>query len=204
MIRTEAIKAGGLETAGRSSSFNTAWRLHCILFGHHVNNRAFGENREAHRRCRCGEEFLREDRAVTRIAHVLSCFFLGHTYLKACERDCHHEYVCSRCGHPLLFKSEESPYARKGGFKKRVRYLCNLSGHSVHTVTERHGLVEYACFCGHSFLKAERHRARVTHTLVCFVAGHFVHFVERRNGYGEYLCRYCGHTFCFVVKDDVA
>lgn len=175
-----------------------------MLFGHQVNNRAFGENREAQKRCRCGEEFLREDGSATRIAHILSCFFLGHTYLKACERDNHSEYVCSSCGHPLLFRYGQSLYARKEGFKKKVRYLCNLFGHSVHAVTERHGLVEYACGCGHSFLKAERQATRITHTPVCFFAGHFVYFVGRRGCYGEYLCRYCGHTFCFLVKDDVA
>ncbi len=38
-------------------------------------------------------------------------------------------------------------------FKKKVRYLCGLFGHRVRHVTTRDGYEEFACFCGHSFLK---------------------------------------------------
>lgn len=114
------------------------------------------------------------------------------------ERDGHNEYVCVRCGHPLLFTCADDPWAESRIFAKKVRYLCGLFGHRVHRVTGRDGFVEYACFCGHSFLKSEDSLPRVTHPLVCVVSGHFVRYVSRRAGFAEYVCRHCGHPFCFA------
>jgi DNA-directed RNA polymerase subunit RPC12/RpoP len=134
------------------------------------------------------------------VTHTVSCFVFGHNYIQIAERAGHHEYVCSRCGHPLLFAIEHDPYARQGAFRKKVRYRCNLFGHHVHHVTERHGFTEYACHCGHSFLKEDAGKEVVKHPLVCLFSGHYVSFTESRGGYDEYRCRNCGHTFYFVVS----
>jgi DNA-directed RNA polymerase subunit RPC12/RpoP len=172
----------------------------CALFGHQVDNVAFERMRGGAKRCRCGETFLYEHGAETRISHTVSCFLFGHHYVKAGARDGHHEYVCFPCGHPLLFEAARDPYAQQETFCKKVRYLCNLFGHRVHRVAERQELTEYACDCGHSFLRREKNIDTVKHPLVCLLAGHFVRFVERRGHYAEYLCRHCGHTFCFVAR----
>ncbi len=188
----------------RSSDNRSLWqfwqRLLCALFGHHVDNLAFEASQTGARHCRCGEEFLHEDCAVTRIRHNVSCFLFGHRYVMTGERDGHHEYVCFPCGHPLLFEKGRDPYVRRKRFSKKVRYLCNLFGHRVRRVAQRRGLTEYACDCGHSFLKREQHAEVVKHPLTCLFAGHSVRFVERRGSFAEYLCGHCGHTFCFVVN----
>lgn len=77
---------------------------------------------------------------------------------------------------------------------------CAILGHEMDNRTlagdgPRHGLTEYACGCGHSFLLAPRGLARVTHPLICAVSGHRVVFVERRQAYREHRCVDCGHTF---------
>jgi DNA-directed RNA polymerase subunit RPC12/RpoP len=187
-MSTCAIPRAAMEARG--------WRIGCELLGHQVDNRRFAGSTE--KRCPCGERILAEDGSQTHVRHTLSCFFRHHTYVKSGERDGHDEYMCVRCGHPLLFRSGASVYAGLSGFRKRVRYLCGLFGHSVHRVTERGGLVEYACFCGHSFLRPRAGLDRITHPLVCVAAGHFVRFVERRDGYAEHVCRNCGHTFGFT------
>ncbi|MBI2066858.1 MAG: hypothetical protein HYT77_02455 [Deltaproteobacteria bacterium] len=130
------------------------------------------------------------------IWHVVSCFFSGHTYQEVGFREGHREYVCGRCGHPLLLtESQESPGK---SFKKRVRYLCNFFGHKeVHKVSSRKGMTEYACRCGHSFLKKESDLKEVKHPAICFFVGHYIRFVEERFAKNEYLCRNCGHTFLF-------
>ena len=63
--------------------------------------------------------------------------------------------MCVRCGHPLLFHEDVDPYTTRLTFQKKVRYLCGLFGHRVDTVATRDGFVEYACHCGHTFLRAE-------------------------------------------------
>jgi hypothetical protein len=170
--------------------------LRCLLFGHDVDNRRFAA--EDAMRCRCGLPIAR-DGTDNRVGHTLSCFVLGHHYERIGERDGHNEYVCLDCGHPLLFASDDDPYDTSAEFAKRVRYSCNLLGHEVRKVTERHGSVEYACRCGHTFLKPERGLTRVTHPPICTIAGHFITFVERRAGFDEFVCRNCGHTFCFTA-----
>jgi len=172
-------------------------RLTCKLIGHQVIH-LFSATKSANRNCACGVSFLAEDETETRVRHHVSCFLGGHSYIKMCERDGHREYVCVQCGHPLLFAAQTSAYAQRETFRKKVRYLCNLFGHRVHSVAERDGLVEYACDCGHSFLKRRQVEDKITHPLVCLFSGHFIRFVTRRAGYSEYLCRNCGHTFCFI------
>jgi len=147
-------------------------------------------------RCGCGAAVLAPG-AESRIRHVVTCFLFGHSYVELGEREGHQEYTCTVCGHPLLFAVGENPYRGRRRFTKKVRYLCNLLGHAVHGVTVRAGRTEYACRCGHTFLKREASLEKVTHPLVCLFAGHFIQFVEERRGHAEYSCRNCGHTFCF-------
>jgi hypothetical protein len=114
------------------------------------------------------------------------------------DRDGHHEYACVKCGHPLLFRANRDPYAQSVQFDKKVRYLCGLFGHRVHRVTQRDGFVEYACHCGHTFLKPDAGLSVVRHPFLCVASGHRVRHVTSRAGYGEYVCRDCGHPFCFA------
>jgi hypothetical protein len=172
----------------------------CVLFGHQVDNRRFAKEEGRPRRCPCGTPILHEDGSETRVRHTLSCFLRHHTYVRSGKRDGHQEYVCTRCGHPLLFRTGAGPYAALEAFRKKVRYLCNLFGHDVHPVAERHGLHEYACACGHSFLRRQAGLRRATHPPICTLLGHFIRFTERRGGFAEHFCRNCGHTFSFVAS----
>lgn len=176
-------------------------KLLCAMFGHKVNNHVFQTSNDSHRQCACGVEFLQQNKRETRISHTVSCFLFGHDYKRMCARDGHIEFVCEQCGHPLLFEAAQSTYAGQNAFHKKVRYLCNLFGHRVHTVTERDGFTEYACGCGHTFLKRERDRSFIKHPPVCLFAGHFVSYVTSRANYAEFLCRNCGHTFCFTTNN---
>jgi hypothetical protein len=176
-------------------------RLACKLWGHHVDNRSFRQKTDAQRSCRCGERYLTTDGSHTRVRHTLSCFLGHHTYVRMADRHAHHEYACLQCGHPLMFAGDDDPYATAAIFKKKVRYLCGLFGHRVHRVASRDGFVEYACHCGHSFLKSEAPIKVIRHPLVCVVAGHFVRYVASRAGYAEYVCRNCGHPFCFADSE---
>jgi hypothetical protein len=173
-------------------------KLSCSLFGHKVSNVAFAETRGETKYCPCGVKYL-EPHTETRVSHTVSCFLFGHSYIRIAERAGHNEYVCEQCGHPLLFVKEHDPYEDRPTFIKKVRYLCNLFGHRVHDVTGRNGYQEYACDCGHSFLKPEAGRRFVKHPPICLFAGHYLRVTERRGNYNEYLCRNCGHTFYFVV-----
>ena len=183
-------------------------KLSCAVWGHHVDNHRFKASVGAQRRCRCGADYLAEDRSITRVRHTLSCFLGKHQYEKLAERDGCHEYVCVQCGHPLLFDAERDPYAAAPTFKKKVRYLCGVFGHRVRHVTTRDCFEEYACFCGHSFLKEIYKPKGVTspdpkvirHPAICVVSGHFIHFLTRRSGFAEYVCVSCGHPFCFALK----
>lgn len=171
-------------------------RLRCRLFGHRVHNRAFFEH--GHACTRCHEPIL-EHGATTRVGHTLSCFLNVHTYDLLAERDGHREYVCVRCGHPLLFRLDEDPYGAEP-FTKKVRYFCSLFGHDVHHVATREGQEEYACGCGHSFLKWDDALSHITHPLVCFFQGHRIEWFANRGMLDEYVCRDCGHPFCFTDR----
>ena len=173
-------------------------RASCKLWGHHVDNRVFRSKTAGDRHCRCGAEYLGEDRSATRVRHTLKCFLRHHTYRRLADRDGCHEYVCIVCGHPLLFREENDPYDWKPQFDKKVRYLCGLFGHRVEHVTFRDGLIEYACHCGHTFLKSGKALTVIKHPAVCVTTGHYVQFVTRRDGFAEYVCRNCGHPFCFA------
>ena len=164
----------------------------CALFGHEVDGRT-------RTYCRCGAAILAEDPTETRIRHNVTCFLSGHDYVPVGERHGHREYACVACGHPLLFEVGRDPYADCSRYRKRVRYFCKLFGHRVHAVVDRADKTEYACFCGHTFLRSERGATTVRHPPLCLFAGHFVRFVERRAGHAEYVCRRCGHTFAFSV-----
>jgi len=123
----------------------------------------------------------------------MACAILGHEMdNRTLAGDARHPR-CGRCREPFLHEDGGVTHTRHvlGCF----RYLCNLFGHHVHAVGERHGLTEYACGCGHSFLLAPRGLAKVTHPLICTVSGHRVVFVERREAYREHRCVDCGHTF---------
>jgi DNA-directed RNA polymerase subunit RPC12/RpoP len=183
-------------------------RLSCAVWGHHVDNHVFKTSANGHRQCRCGSHYLPEDRSTTRVRHTLSCFLGKHHYEKLADRDGCHEYVCTQCGHPLLFAAEDDPYATSATFMKKVRYLCGLFGHRVRHVTTREGYEEFACFCGHSFLK-EIYKPQgrtspdpkvIRHPAICVISGHFIQFLARRGGYAEYVCRNCGHPFCFAYN----
>jgi hypothetical protein len=80
----------------------------------------------------------------------------------------------------------------------RPSHVRGLFGHKVVRVTERDGFVEYACFCGHSFLRSETSLSIVRHPPICVVAGHRITYVGERAGFSEYVCRDCGHPFCFA------
>lgn len=175
-------------------------RFSCALFGHEVDNHRFEAEAPA-KSCGCGRAILHEDGSETRTRHTLSCFLGHHSYVRVGTRHGHNEYMCRQCGHPLLFEVGSDPHASVAAFEKRVRYLCGLFGHRVHVVTERAALTEYACGCGHTFLREARGLKTVTHPPICVVLGHFVRFVERRSGYAEHCCRNCGHTFGFRTPE---
>ena len=174
-------------------------RAICAGFGHDVGTATWIAARQE-RVCRCGVAILAEDGRESRIRHNVACFIFGHRYVRLGERHGHNEYACVCCGHPLLFRQGSDSYAQESAFRKKVRYFCNLFGHQVHRVSARGNFTEYACACGHSFLKPLKNLRTITHPLVCLLLGHFVGFVERRNGFAEYLCRNCGHTFCLAVR----
>ena len=188
------------QVTGRGWLRRAFLRASCTLWGHHVDNRVFRTAATDSRHCRCGAAYLDEDRSVTRVRHTLKCFLRHHTYRRLVDRDGYHEYVCVVCGHPLLFREDRDPYDRKPLFEKRVRYLCGLFGHRVERVTARDTFTEYACHCGHTFLKAEEDLTLIQHPAVCVTNGHYVRFVARRNGFAEYVCRNCGHPFCFADR----
>jgi hypothetical protein len=177
---------------------NVLARASCLIWGHAVDNRVFSASDRVNRRCRCGRDYLAEDGTFTRVRHTLSCFLRHHTYVRLTDRQGHHEYVCVRCGHPLVFDAREDRFAKRSTFDKKVRYACGLVGHRVHRVTERDGFIEYTCFCGHSFLKSQRAGQKIRHPLICFFTAHRIRFVSRRRGYAEFVCRDCGHPFCFA------
>ena len=170
----------------------------CVLFGHRVNHTKIAGDPGAP--CaRCGGAILDLGKAVSHVSHTLSCFFGRHHYVHVGSRTAHREYVCERCGHPLLFELVHDAHASAGKFEKRVNYVCGLLGHRVHTVATRSNTTEYACECGHSFVRAESGITFIRHPLACVVVGHFIRFNEIRGEWAEYVCRRCGHPFCFKL-----
>lgn len=173
-------------------------QLSCAVWGHVVDNEVFRRGPRT-RRCRCGAEYLPEDGGATHVRHTLSCFLRHHTYVRLTDRDGVHEYVCVRCGHPLVFPAGADRFAERDRFTKKVRYACGLFGHRVQAVAHRNGFVEYACHCGHSFLGRTEGARTIRHPLVCFFFAHRIVFLTMRAGYAEYVCEDCGHPFCFAV-----
>jgi hypothetical protein len=178
-------------------------RLSCAIWGHQVDNHVFETASGPQRECRCGAAYLVEDgSSVTRVRHTLSCFLGHHTYKRLVDRDGYHEYVCVQCGHPLLFRADRDPYSASEHFNKKVRYLCGLLGHRVERAGDRHGLVEYACHCGHTFLQTEHQLSTIRHPIACVVGGHWIRFLTRRAMFSEFVCSTCGHPFCFANARD--
>jgi hypothetical protein len=174
-------------------------RLSCTIWGHRVDNHVFEAAAGRRRECRCGAPYLAEDgNSTTRVRHTLSCFLGHHTYKRLIDRDGYHEYVCVQCGHPLLFRADRDPYTAAGQFDKKVHYRCGLLGHRVERAGRRDGFVEYACHCGHTFLRSEADLLTIRHPMVCVVAGHWIQFLTKRASFSEYVCRNCGHPFCFA------
>ena len=130
---------------------HSVFRVSCGVLGHVVNNEVFRRAAGETRRCRCGSQYLSEDGSTTHVRHTLSCFLRHHTYGRLADRDGVHEYVCVRCGHPLVYPEKSDPFTGRERFGKKVRYLCGLFGHRVRAVAVRNGFTEYACHCGHSF-----------------------------------------------------
>lgn len=177
-------------------------RLSCALWGHVVDNQSVARVKSGQRRCRCGAVYLQTDGRTTHIRHTLSCFLRHHTYVVSTERNGAREYVCVRCGHPLVFPVDTDPFAGRAAFPKRVRYACGLFGHPVRTIAARNGFIEYACHCGHSFLGRENVGRTIRHPLVCMLTAHRIRFVVTRGDYAEYVCVDCGHPFCFAGATD--
>ena len=173
-------------------------RLSCAIWGHTVDNDTFRKSAQPGRQCRCGTQYLREDGTLTHVRHTLSCFLRHHTYVRLADRDGAHEYVCVKCGHPLVYPAGTDPFTDRELFTKKVRYRCGLFGHRVQAIAARDGFTEYACGCGHSFLKASSGEKKIRHPLLCFFRAHRVRFLARRCGYAEYVCDDCGHPFCFA------
>ncbi len=168
----------------------------CALFGHKVHHTVIAQGSRTP--CaRCGAAILDRGNGTSRMAHTLSCFFGRHHYVSIATRDIHHEYVCEQCGHSLLIESARDPYASLGKFGKRVNYACGLFGHRVHVVATRSKAIEYACVCGHPFIKARKALTVIRHPLACVLMGHFVSLNQTRADWAEYLCRRCGHPFYF-------
>lgn len=164
----------------------------CLLFGHAVAPEPQPSATASTRKCRCGSPYLQKGE-LTRARHHLGCFFRGHVYGKISRREGWDEYGCLHCGHPLLrqAKADEA----NSSFRKRVRYACNLYGHkSLREVAQRQGSTEYACDCGHSFLKATRGLRQIKHPSRCLFLGHWLCFVGGATE-AEYACVHCGHTF---------
>ena len=168
----------------------------CKLLGHKVHHTTIAKD-SATRCVRCGTAILDRGHGVSRVAHTLSCFFGWHHYIAVASRAAHNEYVCERCGHPLLFELARDPYSSHDKFKKKVNYLCGLFGHRVHIVETGSKTTEYACRCGHSFVKTQKALTLIRHPPTCVVLGHFLTVNEIRGEWTEYVCIRCGHPFCF-------
>ncbi len=201
-MKSSTVSSGGMTFDVDSISRCFVKKLICRVLGHRVINRRFDEGRGRVLFCPCGEPLLRKDGAVVHVRHDLCCFLGGHSYTKTGERDGHCEYICNRCGHPLLFEQKTSPYAKRQYFHKGVRHRCNLVGHRVHIASERCGLTEYVCHCGHSFLLKAKEKTKVRHPLVCVLTGHRINLLTLRNGHLEFRCRDCGHPFCLAEGTD--
>ena len=168
----------------------------CTLLGHKVDHTRISKDNFTP--CaRCGTAILDRGLTISRVAHTLSCFFGWHHYVAVGMRAAHHEYVCERCGHSLLFELARDQYSSRDKFNKKVDYACGLFGHRVHVVATGSNATEYACRCGHPFLKSQPALTVIRHPLKCVLLGHFVTLNELRGEWTEYVCIRCGHPFCF-------
>jgi hypothetical protein len=166
-------------------------KLSCLIFGHRAANRT---------NCECLERSLTEDGRLTHVRHIMTCFLGGHTYKRLTDRAGHHEYICQSCGHQWLVSADADPFETTESFVKRPRYWCSVFGHRVYSIGERHGLTEYVCPCGHSFMTPRKSVKKVKHPVTCTLLGHFVRHLCDRLGFSEYVCGICGHTFCYTKR----
>lgn len=170
----------------------------CTLLGHKVDHTRITP--KARTPCvRCGAAILDQGPTASRVAHTLSCFFGWHHYVACAKRAQHNEYVCERCGHTLLFELHSDPHSSHNKFKKKVDYLCGLLGHRVHVVRKDSKITEYACRCGHPFVKAQADLNMIRHPMSCVVLGHYIAINDTRGPWAEYVCLRCGHPFCFKL-----
>jgi DNA-directed RNA polymerase subunit RPC12/RpoP len=174
--------------------------VRCALIGHKVHFTSIGS--DAHARCvRCGGSILDQDNhSISHIAHTLSCFFSKHHYAPIATRHGHNEYVCEKCGHSLLFELARDKYPGNNSFEKRVSYGCGILGHRVHVVATGSNADEYACQCGHPFIKTQEALRVIRHPLACILLGHFITFNKTHRAWAEYVCRCCGHPFYFKLS----
>ena len=192
---TSLVKKSQLSSSEVFSSAASA-ALTCLLLGHKVDYTSVAENSGA--QCvRCSTAILGWGDRMTRVAHTLSCFFFSHNYIRVAQRAAHNEYVCEKCGHPLLFEITHDPYSTQNRFDKRVNYGCGTFGHRVHVVETGSRTTEYACRCGHSFVKKQTALNVIRHPLKCVLFGHLIAMHRMRDAWAEYLCLRCGHPFCF-------
>ena len=177
--------------------------VRCTLLGHKVDHTTIVEGSDT--QCtRCGSAILGRGDNVSRVAHTLSCFLGRHRYVAVAQRGAHNEYVCEKCGHPLLFEVTRDAYSRHNKFNKRVNYGCGIFGHRVHVVETGLKTTEYACRCGHSFVKKQTALSVIRHPLKCVLLGHLIAINEVRGGWAEYVCLRCGHPFCFRLANGQA
>jgi hypothetical protein len=171
----------------------------CALLGHKVDHTRIARN-SCTPCARCSAAILDRGPAASRVAHTLSCFFGWHHYVAIGKRAQHNEYICEKCGHPLLLESGSDPHSNHHKFKKKVDYVCGLLGHRVHVVKKGSTATEYACRCGHPFVKAQADLKIIRHPLKCVVLGHYVTVNDTRDAWAEYVCLRCGHPFCFKLS----
>lgn len=170
--------------------------VRCRLLGHKVHYTRI--DRSAFTPCaRCGVAILDEGPNISRVAHTLSCFFGWHHYVLIDKRSGHNEYACEKCGHPLLLALSSDTSSKVKRFKKRVNYACGLFGHRVHTVKTESTSTEYACRCGHSFVKTQTELTVIRHPLRCVLLGHSLTVNAVRGEWTQYVCFHCGHPFLF-------
>lgn len=172
----------------------------CTLVGHKVDHTQIA--RKACTPCaRCGAAILDLGPRASRVAHTLSCFLGWHHYVALGQRAEHNEYVCEKCGHSLLFELGADPYSKLNKFKKKVNYLCGLLGHRVHVVKKDSKATEYACRCGHPFVKEQTALEVIRHPMSCVMLGHYITVNDTRGGWAEYICLRCGHPFYFRLTN---
>ena len=128
-------------------------RLSCFLWGHHVDNHVFKQSDGGGRRCRCGADYLAEDRSITRVRHTL-VVLSRQARLREARRSRRLPRICL---HPVRASSAIRRGARSVRGVADIQEEGALPLRALRSPRPPRGdsrrLEEYACFCGHSFLK---------------------------------------------------